>query len=288
MRCMYAEFVMPSDRTLPSSYKALMSTSLVLGLAGLATLLPAALLPFRAARRDAIFWLLVAIATFGPVAFGAARLHGGWHTGFGASLWFSIAATMLTFVAVALLSRYGWRLGTLLTPYLMGLGILATVWATAPEHAIAGSVPAVWLTLHILVALATYALLTLAAVAGLAVWLKERSIRRRHQDGWADRLPSVADSERLLRRLLGWAEAILGAGIATGMAVQIYATGSLLEPDHKTLLSLAAFVAIGALLVAHRRFGVRGQAAARFVLLAWLLLTLAYPGVKFVTDVLVG
>lgn len=279
---------MPSDRTAPSSYKAIMSTSLVLGLAGLACLLPAALLPFRAARRDATYWLLIAAATLGPVAFAIARLHGGWHTGFSASLWFSIAATMLAFAAVAMFNRHGWRLGALLAPYLFGVGILGTIWAAAPEHAVAASVPAVWLTLHIGVALATYALLTLAAVAGLAVRIKEGAIRRRRQDDWADRLPSVADSERLLRRLLGWAEAILGAGIATGMAVQLYASGNLLEFDHKTLLSLAAFVAIGALLIAHHRFGVRGQAATRFVLLAWLLLTLAYPGVKFVTDVLLG
>lgn len=265
-----------------------MSTSLVFGLAGLAALLPAALLPLRAARRDTVFWLLVAIATVGPVVFAAARLHGGWHTGFGASLWFSIAATMLAFVLVAVLDRHGWRLGAVLVPYLLAVGILATVWATAPEHAVSGSVPVAWLTLHIVVALATYALLTLAAVAAFAVWAKEGAIRRRRQGGWTEGLPSVADAERLLRRLLVWAEVILGIGIATGMAVQLYASGSLLEFDHKTLLSIAAFVAIGILLVVHRRFGVRGRAAARFVLVGWLLLTLAYPGVKFVTDVLAG
>jgi len=33
---------------------------------------------------------------------------------------------------------------------------------------------------------------------------------------------------------------------------------------------------------------VRGRQAARGILLAYLLLTLAYPGVKFVTDVLMS
>jgi ABC-type uncharacterized transport system permease subunit len=42
------------------------------------------------------------------------------------------------------------------------------------------------------------------------------------------------------------------------------------------------------LLWAHHRTGMRGRRAARGVLLAWLLLTLAYPGVKFVTDVLLA
>jgi len=55
--------------------------------------------------------------------------------------------------------------------------------------------------------------------------------------------------------------------------------------DHKTILSLITFVAIAALLYVHRRGGISGRRAARYVLFAYLLLTLAYPGVKFVTDV---
>ena len=64
--------------------------------------------------------------------------------------------------------------------------------------------------------------------------------------------------------------------------------GRFIDFDHKSLLSILAFVVIGALLYAHRRTGVRGRRAASYVLLAYLLLTLAYPGVKFVTDVLVA
>ena len=74
----------------------------------------------------------------------------------------------------------------------------------------------------------------------------------------------------------------------SGMAAEYFVSGHLLVFDHKTTLSLAAFVAIAALLLAHRFSGVRGQRAARGVLVAYLLLTLAYPGVKFVTDVLLG
>jgi ABC-type uncharacterized transport system permease subunit len=38
----------------------------------------------------------------------------------------------------------------------------------------------------------------------------------------------------------------------------------------------------------HWRTGLRGRRATRFVLTAYLLLTLAYPGVKFVRDVLLS
>jgi len=84
------------------------------------------------------------------------------------------------------------------------------------------------------------------------------------------------------------AELVLGAGIVTGMTLQYFTTGRLLAFDHKTVLTLLAFAVIGVLLVLQLRSGLRGRRAARLVLAAYLLLTLAYPGVKLVTDVLIG
>jgi hypothetical protein len=82
--------------------------------------------------------------------------------------------------------------------------------------------------------------------------------------------------------------AVLALGLVTGMALQYGETGSLLVLDHKTVLTITAFVVIGALLFAHFKTGLRGRKAARIVLLAYLLLTLGYPGVKFVTDVIMA
>ena len=64
--------------------------------------------------------------------------------------------------------------------------------------------------------------------------------------------------------------------------------GSLLPVDHKTVLVLLAFALILAVLALHRLTGLRGRSAARWVLGASLALILAYPGVKFVTEVLLG
>ena len=66
------------------------------------------------------------------------------------------------------------------------------------------------------------------------------------------------------------------------------ATGDLATFDHKTVLSVLTFVIIGVLLLLNRGSGLRGRRAARIVLLAYLLIALAFPGVKFVTDVLIG
>ena len=63
-------------------------------------------------------------------------------------------------------------------------------------------------------------------------------------------------------------------------------TGTLLQIDHKSLLTLVAFLLVIFLLVAHQWFGWRGRKAVRIVLAIQLLLALGYPGVKFVTDIL--
>jgi ABC-type uncharacterized transport system permease subunit len=99
-------------------------------------------------------------------------------------------------------------------------------------------------------------------------------------------LPSVADAERLEVRLLGAGEVILGLGIATGISELYVTSGVLFDFNHKTLLSILAFLVIGGLLLLHYRSGLRGRRAARIVLVAYLLLTLGYLGVKFVTDIL--
>ena len=70
------------------------------------------------------------------------------------------------------------------------------------------------------------------------------------------------------------------------MALSLTETGELLRFDHKTVLTFLAFILIGLLLVLQSRSGLRGKRLGRLVLLCYLLLTLAYPGVKFVSDVL--
>ena len=90
------------------------------------------------------------------------------------------------------------------------------------------------------------------------------------------------DLDRIAAEVAG----VLGVGILTGAAAEWFATERLAGIGHKTVFSVLAFLVIGGVLAAHRFTGLRGRRAARLVLLAWLLLTLAYPGVKLVTDLL--
>lgn len=267
-----------------------MVNHLVFSITALLALVPASVLPYRrpAGSRDLVFWAVLGAAVAGPLAFSLIQLGGPWKTGIGMALWLSIATSLALFALLAAFAREAWRLTPLLLPYLLVLGLIATIWGRVPEQGQLGTVPDVWLILHIAVSLVTYGLATVAAVAGLAVFLQERSLKRKETGGLARLLPSIADGEALELGLLAGAEVVLGLGIVTGMALQYFLSGQLLTLDHKTLLSLLAFVVIGLLLVLHHTSGLRGRRAARLVLFAYLLLTLAYPGVKFVTDVLIG
>lgn len=267
-----------------------MANSIILSLAALVALIPAAVLPLRreAGGPDPLFWAAVAVAVAGPGAYSLVLLGGGWPTGLGPALWVSIAVSMVIFAILAAASREGWRLRPLLLPYLILLGLIAVVWGRAPAQAALVMAPDVWLGLHIAASVATYGLCTLAAVAAAAAFLQERALKGKRPTALSRVLPSISDASLLQVRLLAVSEAVLALGIATGMARDYLSSGQVLHFDHKTLLAVLAFLVIGALLILHHRSGLRGQRAARLVLLAYLLLTLAYPGVKFITDVVIG
>ncbi len=265
-----------------------MSQNLILSLSALLSLVPVIVVSHRESNnRDVLYWALLAVAVAGPLAWAVVQTANAWRTGLSTTLWVTIAASMVIFAAITVLVPHAWRLTCLVVPYMLALGLLATVWQQAPGQTLAAA-PEGWIQIHIFMSVATYALVTIAALAGLAAFLQEKALKSKRPTSLTRLLPSVADCEELMVRLLILGEVVLALGLATGMATQYRETGVLLTFDHKTVLTVTSFVVIGWLLIAHFHSGVRGRLAARLVLLAYLLMTLGYPGVKFVTDVLVS
>ncbi len=265
-----------------------MDDPLVHNLLAALTLAPATLwVLWGRPEKNALFWSLFLLAAAGPLVICARFVQAGWQTGFAAALWVTIAGCILVFLILSVLTRNAHRLACLLMPYLLVLSLSAAVWGSATAETLQGQPPA-WIVTHIVTSVLTYILLTLAAIAGAAVVVHEAALRRKKRFRILDRLPSTADSERLELNLLLAAEAVLGLGIVSGMVLQYTLDGVFLTFDHKTLFSFLAFAVIGGLLIAHYKVGVRGRQAARVVLVGYLLITLGYPGVKFVTDVLIA
>ena len=261
----------------------------LLHIAAILSLLPATLLLLRPRpERDALLWSALALAVAGPTTLVAVQNAGGWMPSLSGSLWVSVAAAMILFAVVAALNETAWRLLPLLAAYAAVMGLAGALFAALPVENLPPANSAAWLDLHIAVSVATYGLATIAAVAGITVLLQERALKRKRSSRLLQSLPAVAEGERLFTSLLAAAEVVLGVGVVSGMATQYLMSGRLLVLDHKSLFSLLAFVVIGALLWLNWRTGLRGRRATRFVLAAYLLLTLAYPGVKFVKDVLLS
>ncbi len=265
-----------------------MDDPLVLNLLAALTLAPATLwVLWGRPEKNTLFWGLFLVAAAGPLMICIRLVQAGWQTGFAPALWITIAGCLVVFLMLAAVTRNAHRLACLLMPYLLILSLSAAVWGGAAPETLQGEPPA-WIVMHITTSVFTYVLLTLAAIAGAAVVVHESALRRKKRFRILDRLPSAADSERMELSLLLAAEAVLGLGIVSGMGLQYVLDGTVLTFDHKTLFSFLAFVVIGVLLIAHYRIGLRGRQAARIVLVGYLLITLGYPGVKFVTDILVA
>lgn len=266
-----------------------MGTMTLLSFSALLALLPAAILPFRGdVQNGRLFWAVIAVAFAGALTWVAIAFAPGWRTGLAPALWLTVTVVLAAFAILAMVSPDARRLSALLLPYLVLLGLAATIWQNQPERPMEGGAPATWVRLHIALSLVTYAVLTLAAVAGVSAFLQDRALKRKLAGRLTAALPGLAAAERLELRLLWLGAVVLALGFVTGMAVQYFESGSPIAVNHKTMLTLATLAVVVVLLVARRTSGLRGKAAARMVMLAYLLLTLAYPGVKFVTDVILA
>jgi ABC-type uncharacterized transport system permease subunit len=260
---------------------------LAFDLFALACLLPVALIRSRTNdARDVWFFAALALATAGPLLDVAMQFAGRWATSFAASLWLTVAVTMILFCGLMAVEKPSWRLAPILVSVLFLLGLLATVWQRDRGRPLAATVSAGWLDAHIVFAILTYGLITLGAVAGIAVLVQEQALKSKRRGRLSRLLPAIADAERAEVRLLIGAELVLALGLLSGAGAELLLPHSVMPLDHKIGFSLAAFVVLGAVLLMRWQAGMRGRRAARWALLAYLLLTLAYPGVKFVTDVL--
>lgn len=198
--------------------------------------------------------------------------------GFGNAVSLLGAAVVLLFVGVSVLRGID-DLGVVLAP-LAGVSVLLML---LPDRSAAVPVSEVLpLALHVLLSLAAYALLALAALQALVMAYQDARLRQ-HTPGRVLRvLPPLGDMERLLFQLLGLGFAALTLALLSGVLF----LGDIFAPHlvEKTVLSIAAWVVIGTLLVGRRRAGWRAQTALRWTLAGFALLALGYLGSKFALE----
>jgi ABC-type uncharacterized transport system permease subunit len=181
-------------------------------------------------------------------------------------------------------------LDVLVLPVAAACVLLPVVFQGAP---IAAGIDSTALRLHLLVAMAAYSLLTIAALHALLMATLDR---RLHSPLRAQallgrifaQLPSLLALEKLLFRLIGAGFLLLTATLVTGVFFSEQLFGRALRFEHKTVFTIASWLVFAGLLGGRIVFGWRGRTALRWTFAGFLMLLLAYVGSRFVLEVLLG
>tara|TARA_B100000519_G_C14204778_1_gene419733 strand:+ start:373 stop:1191 length:819 start_codon:yes stop_codon:yes gene_type:complete len=245
-------------------------------------------------RRDVWLYASICLAALGTMVLLGVTGEEVQSRGFAAALHWSELTVIMIFGGLVICKgpHQVWRLAGYIGGYLLLFAILAAIFRLVgdndPDTVNGPALYSGWLWAHIGSSLITYALVTLAAIAAMAYVVQEYALKKRKPTRWSRRLPPLRDSEYMLVGFLKWSAWVLIIGIISGFALRYVEGRSLWEIDHKMLLTLLGFATICILIFIHERSTLRGRMAVRFVLGAWLLLTLAFPGVRLVTGYIVG
>ena len=140
------------------------------------------------------------------------------------------------------------------------------------------------LDIHIILSIAAYSLLTIAALQAIILAFQEHQLRSRHPVRVMRVLPPMQTMEELLVQLLWTGFFLLSLGLATGMMfIQNLFDQHLV---HKTVLSILAWLFFGLVLFGRSTWGWRGKYLVRFTLSGFFLLMLAYFGSKLVLELI--
>lgn len=132
---------------------------------------------------------------------------------------------------------------------------------------------------HIVMSLAAWAVLSLAAMQAIAGSVQAHRLRA-HQSALFD-LPLTALEQSSFRLLtIGWV--LLVGGVATGfLFVENFIAQHL---AHKAFLTIFATALFGVLLIGRSLRGWRGDQALRWIVAAWVMLGVGYAGVKLILE----
>jgi len=140
------------------------------------------------------------------------------------------------------------------------------------------------LDIHILLSIASYSLLAVAAVQAILLAVQDHHLRNRKPAGFIRALPPLETMENLLFRLIGVGYILLSLSLVSGVHFldNIFAQHIV----HKTVLSIVAWIVFTTLLWGRWRSGWRGRVAIRWTLLGFAILMLAYFGSKLVQELI--
>lgn len=141
-------------------------------------------------------------------------------------------------------------------------------------------------SLHLIIAIAAYVLLSLAAILAATLWIAEKRLHQKPNSRLAQSLPPLLSLEKQLFYLLWVGFGLLSITLISGVIFSEEVFGRPLVISHKVIFSCLAWLVFATLLVGRVRHGWRGKLAIKWTLTGFGFLVLAYAGSKFVLEVL--
>jgi len=219
--------------------------------------------------------------------FHAFALYGTISTPQGLNLGFFNMLSLITWfiAAVVIASAFGGNpvenLGIAVLP-LATIGLILQWLFPSPLSHITHT--SVGLDIHILLSIASYSLLAVAAFQSIMLAVQDHYLRNRKPGGFIRALPPLETMENLLFKMIGIGYVLLSLSLISGVHFleDIFAQHIV----HKTVLSIVAWVVFAVLLWGRWRSGWRGRVAIRWTLAGFALLMLAYFGSKLVQELI--
>ena len=141
--------------------------------------------------------------------------------------------------------------------------------------------------LHLVFGMLAYSLFTVAMLHALLIARVESRLHAAPGlGGPLAGLPPLLSLERMVFGLIAAAFLVLTATLALGVAYSEAFLGRAMRFEHKTVFVVLSWLIFGLLLAGRWRYGWRGRTALRWTLTGFVLLMLAYPGSRFVLEVL--
>jgi len=241
----------------------------------------------KGGRGDARWFLPLLAAAHAALLASAVVDVGGMRFGFAHAL----SATLLFTVLVVWAEGFLVPIRGLLVMVLPLAAVAAMLPAVFHGSQIAAASETLAFRAHIVIAIAAFSLLTIAAMHALLMASMDRSL---HTAGSSAtplgrvlaEVPPLLAMERLLFRLIWTGFLLLTATLISGVLFSEQLFGRALRFDHKTVFTIASWVVFAALLVGRHYFGWRGRTALRWTLVGFVMLLLAYVGSRFVLEVI--
>jgi len=137
---------------------------------------------------------------------------------------------------------------------------------------------------HLLLSIAGYAILTMAALYACMQLLLDRALTKKKIGFFVQAMPSLIDISNYLFVHVRWAIWLIGLSIVSGLMWQWVEMHHFSILNHKVLLALFAWVSLMLLYQLRKKSAWHHNRGSKMVLFAYATLMLAYFGVKIIQN----